>query len=224
MNKPVERPGAQVHDIRHYINGREVPGTSNRYGDVYNPALGEVGEPCGVREHRRGRAGSRRGAGRLPCVGRNAAAASRTGHVQVQGTDRARSRQAGAPDLQRARQGRLRCARRSDARPGGGRVRLRHSAPAQRRIQRAGRHRCRQLFDASAARRVRRHHAVQLPGHGPDVDVPGRHRLRQHLRAQTLRARSLGQRAISPGCSRKPVCPTACSTSCTATKWPSTRC
>src|ERR1700675_4199917 len=42
MNKPIERPGSQVKDICHYINGREVAGPSNRYGDVYNPALGEV--------------------------------------------------------------------------------------------------------------------------------------------------------------------------------------
>jgi len=42
MNKPVERPAAQVHDIRHYINGRETPGTSGRYGDVYNPAIGSI--------------------------------------------------------------------------------------------------------------------------------------------------------------------------------------
>ena len=42
MNKPVERPGSQVKDIHHYIGGREVPGSSGRYGDVYNPALGEA--------------------------------------------------------------------------------------------------------------------------------------------------------------------------------------
>ena len=42
MNKPVERPGAQVKEVHHYINGREVAGTSNRFGDVYNPALGDV--------------------------------------------------------------------------------------------------------------------------------------------------------------------------------------
>ena len=42
MNKPVERPGAQVKDIHHYVHGRDVAGTSGRYGDVYNPALGEV--------------------------------------------------------------------------------------------------------------------------------------------------------------------------------------
>src|SRR6202795_1901332 len=42
MNKPIERPGSQVKDICHYINGREVAGPSNRYGNVYNPALGEM--------------------------------------------------------------------------------------------------------------------------------------------------------------------------------------
>ncbi len=36
---------------------------------------------------------------------------------------------------------------------------------------------------------VRRDHAVQLPGDGADVDAPGGHRVRQHLRAQAQRAR-----------------------------------
>ena len=35
--------------------------------------------------------------------------------------------------------------------------------------------------------RRRRHHAVQLPGHGPDVDVRQRHRLRQHVRPEAVR-------------------------------------
>ena len=36
------------------------------------------------------------------------------------------------------------------------------------------------------------HHPVQLPGHGPDVDAPGRHRVREHVRAQAQRARPVG--------------------------------
>ena len=47
----------------------------------------------------------------------------------------------------------------------------RHPAPAQGRLQRAGLDRRRRLPDPPAARRRGRHHAVQLPGHGPDVDV-----------------------------------------------------
>jgi malonate-semialdehyde dehydrogenase (acetylating) / methylmalonate-semialdehyde dehydrogenase len=42
MNKPLEQPGLQVRDIRHWIVGKEVAGTSGRFGDVYNPALGAV--------------------------------------------------------------------------------------------------------------------------------------------------------------------------------------
>src|SRR5262245_64848735 len=42
MNKPLEQPGLQVKDIRHWIDGKEVSGTSGRFGDVYNPALGAV--------------------------------------------------------------------------------------------------------------------------------------------------------------------------------------
>ncbi|HTT39706.1 MAG TPA: CoA-acylating methylmalonate-semialdehyde dehydrogenase [Burkholderiales bacterium] len=41
MNKPVERSALRVQEIRHYIDGREVAGISGRYGDVYNPALGQ---------------------------------------------------------------------------------------------------------------------------------------------------------------------------------------
>ncbi|PWT73698.1 MAG: methylmalonate-semialdehyde dehydrogenase (CoA acylating) [Proteobacteria bacterium] len=42
MNKPIERPASQVQDIPHFIGGRETPGTSGRFGDVFNPALGAV--------------------------------------------------------------------------------------------------------------------------------------------------------------------------------------
>jgi acyl-CoA reductase-like NAD-dependent aldehyde dehydrogenase len=47
---------------------------------------------------------------------------------------------------------------------------------AEGRIHRRRRPGHRRLFDAPAARRRRRHHAVQLPGHDPDVDVWRRHR------------------------------------------------
>ena len=71
--------------------------------------------------------------------------------------------------------------------------------------------------------RVRRHHAVQLPGDGADVDVPDRARLRQRVHPEAVRARSDAERCAWPSCSRRPGCPTACSTSCTATRRRSTR-
>ncbi len=62
------------------------------------------------------------------------------------------------------------------------------------------------------------HHAVQLPGDGADVDVPGRHRLREHLRAEALRARSErrhgGLRPVQAG----RASPMASSTSSMATR------
>ena len=28
--------------LNHFVGGKQIPGTSGRFGDVYNPALGEV--------------------------------------------------------------------------------------------------------------------------------------------------------------------------------------
>ena len=32
----------KIREVQHWINGRMVAGTSGRFGDVYNPASGEV--------------------------------------------------------------------------------------------------------------------------------------------------------------------------------------
>ena len=82
----------------------------------------------------------------------------------------------------------------------------------------------RPLLLPPAARGLRRDHAVQLPGHGADVDVPGGDRDRQHVRAQAQRARPLGLAARGRAVGRGRACPTACSTWCTATRSRSTRC
>ena len=44
------------------------------------------------------------------------------------------------------------------------------------------------LVRPPAARRGRRHHPVQLPGHGADVDVSYCNRLRKHLHPEAVRA------------------------------------
>ena len=41
MNKPLN-PAVVIEELRHYIGGAEVAGSSGRHGDVYNPALGSV--------------------------------------------------------------------------------------------------------------------------------------------------------------------------------------
>ena len=50
----------------------------------------------------------------------------------------------------------------------------------------------RQLFRPPAAWRRRRHHAVQLPGYGANVDVSARDRMREHFHPEAVRARSVG--------------------------------
>jgi malonate-semialdehyde dehydrogenase (acetylating)/methylmalonate-semialdehyde dehydrogenase len=42
MNKPATKETVLPREISHFVNGKEVNGTSDRFGDVYNPALGEV--------------------------------------------------------------------------------------------------------------------------------------------------------------------------------------
>ncbi len=85
-----------------------------------------------------------------------------------------------------ARQGAVRRARRG--RPGTREPRVRHghSASAQGRFQRAGLGRRRRVPDPPAAGRGGRHHAVQLPGHGADVDVRQRDRVRQRVHPQAV--------------------------------------
>ena len=77
------------------------------------------------------------------------------------------------------------------------------AAAAQGRVLRPGLDRRRLVLVPPAARRLRRHHAVQLPGDGPDVDAPDGDRDRQHVRAQAVRARPVGvelhRRAVRRG-------------------------
>jgi malonate-semialdehyde dehydrogenase (acetylating)/methylmalonate-semialdehyde dehydrogenase len=42
MNKPATKETVLPREISHPVNGTEVNATSDRFGDVYNPALGEV--------------------------------------------------------------------------------------------------------------------------------------------------------------------------------------
>jgi len=42
MNKPATKETVLPREITHFVNGEQVSGSSGRYGDVYNPALGEV--------------------------------------------------------------------------------------------------------------------------------------------------------------------------------------
>ena len=95
-------------------------------------------------------------------------------------------RGAGRAHHARPRQDLPRRPRRGPARPRDGRVRVRPAGPPRRHEHPQRRHEGRRVHPPPAARRHRRDHAVQLPGDGPDVDLPDRARLRQHDHPQAV--------------------------------------
>ena len=209
--------------IEHWIAGTPTRARPTSTAPVFDPATGQqraevAARPADDVDDRR-----RRGQGGLRRVVADLAEPAHQGAVRLPRAGQRPRRGDRRADHRRARQGALRRARRGAARPRGRRVRLRHPEPAQGRLLRPGLHRRRHLLVPRAARRRRRHHAVQLPGHGADVDVPGRDRLRQHLRAQAQRAGPVGVDAAGRAVAARPGCPTASSTSCTATRSRSTR-
>ncbi len=132
---------------------------------------------------------SRRGQGRLPGLGGNAAGEARQLSVQVQGAAGRASRGDRPPHQRRARQDARRRVGRGRSRHRGGGFRLRYSAPAQGRFQPQRRPEHRHLQRPRAPGRRGRNHAVQFSRDGSVVDVPGGHRVRQHVRPQAFRAR-----------------------------------
>ena len=198
----------------HFIGGRPDPGTSARFGDVYDrrPAGGPARRPGERRRRRRGGRGGCRGVSRL---GGGTALAPRPRAQPVPRPGGAEPPGARRPHHLGTRQGGVRRRRRGAARQRSRGVRDGHSAAAEGGVHRGGRHRRRRLFAAPAARRGRRHHAVQFPGDGADVDVP------IALACGNTCARRARRTTTSvelAGSSRRPDCPMACSTSSTATE------
>ena len=208
--------------INHWIGGQAVAGTSGRTGPVWNPATGEQQAEVDFASVEEVDAAVGRRQGGLPGVAGDVAVAPQRGDVPLPRAGRRQPQGDRAAAHVRARQGARRRPGRGGPRPREHRVRLRHPPPAEGRLQRAGLDRRRRVLDPPAARRRRRHHAVQLPGHGADVDVRQRHRLRQHVRPEAVREGPVGVAVPGRAAASRPGCPTACSTSCRATRWPST--
>ena len=210
--------------IAHWVDGKVWEGAGERTAPVYDPATGAVAAT--VRLASDGRRGRRRrlGLGGRGRVAPRLAQPAHPGAVRLPRAGARAPRRAGRRPHRPARQGHGRRARRG--RPAASRSSSSPAASrsAEGRPQRAGVDRRRRALGPPAPRRRGRHHAVQLPGHGADVDVPRGHRLRERLRAQAVRARP---RRLAPA--RRPVgrrraCPTACSRWSRATRRPSTRC
>ena len=180
--------------VNHWIGGKTVEGASGTYGPVTDPATGAVTTQGRLRDRRRGRRGDRRREGRLRDLGHRLARQAVHDPLQVPRAARRPPRRDRRADHRRARQGALGRARRGRARPGDRRPGVRDHRPAEGRAVDRGGLPGRRRLDPPAARCRGRHHAVQLPGHGADVDVPAGHRVRQHLRAEAQREGPVGVR------------------------------
>ena len=180
-----------MHTIQNAIGGSKVTSSSRRIAPVYNPATGEqIAElPLSTTDEINSAvAAAKRAAvdwGTTPPLKR-IKHMFRFKELLDRNADeiaRAISKEHGKTHADAAGRARPRHRR--------GRFRLRHPASSEGRVQPQCRPRHRQLVRPPTARRRRRHHAVQLPGHGADVDVSGGDRLRQHLPAEAVRARPL---------------------------------
>ena len=212
-----------MRDIGHFIGGKAVKGRSGRFGDVFDPNTGEIQAKVALAARPRSRKPlpmPRRLSRPGPPPTRSAARAC-CSSFSISCRGRRRSRQAA---LLRARQDHPRRQGRHPARRRGGGVRLRHSASAQGRIHRRRRARHRFLLDAPAARRRRRHHAVQFPGHDPDVEICAGASPAATRSSSSPPSAIRACRCGSPNCWSRPDCRKACSMSSTATRRRSTRC
>ena len=214
-----------MRTVSHWIGGKPATGASTRTSPVWNPATGQQQAEVLLAGTADVDAAVQAAKAAFETWGQSSLSQRTKVLFAFRELVNARTARARRDHLRRARQGGLatrgaRCsaASRSSSSPAASRRCSRASTPT--RSPRAST----STRSASRSGVVRRHHAVQLPGHGADVDVPGRHRLRQHVRAQAERARPAAHRCWSPSCGPRPACPTASSTSCTATRWRSTRC
>ena len=174
-----------VSTLQHFIDGARVAGESNRFGDIYNPATGQV--QARVPFATAGEVDKAVQAAKAAFPGW-AATPPRSARGSCSATATSSKRIAtslpGSVRPSTARLSTTPAARSPGHRDR--RVRVRDPPAPQGRAQRERREPRRQLQHAPATGSVRRHHPVQFPGHGPDVDVSDRARMRQHLRAEAI--------------------------------------
>ena len=182
-----------MRTVQHWIDGKPWDGAAARTGDVFDPSTGAVQAQVALA-----------GPTEIDAAVQSAQPGVRWSGARSRSSRRVRILFAFREVLER-RKDELAAAISAEhgkvlsdalgevgARPGGRRVRVRDPAPAEGRVLGVGLDRHRRALDPPAARRRRRHHAVQLPGDGPDVDVPGRDRVRERVRAQAERPRPVG--------------------------------
>ena len=160
-----------VRTLKFFVNGSWEPASGPAASG--HQSRDRRGDRAGPLRHRR-RSGSRRSrrSCRVSEVARSARSRSRAGALSLQGAAGSASRRDRAHPHHRERQDSRRRARiGAPGHPDGG-GRLRHAEPDDGAVARKCLQGHRLPDHPAAARRLRRHLAVQFPGDGADVDVP----------------------------------------------------
>ncbi|GAA3101931.1 hypothetical protein GCM10020254_54390 [Streptomyces goshikiensis] len=173
--------------VNHWIGGKTVEGASGNYGPVTDPATGEVTTQVALASAAEVDAAVQVAKEAFQTWGQSSLAA-RTKVLFAYRALLDANRDAIA-ELITAEHGKVHSDALGEVARGTGDRRAglwdHHAAQGRAlhvRVEPRGR-----LLDPPAARRGRGHHPVQLPGDGPDVDVPAGRGLRKHLHPQAER-------------------------------------
>ncbi len=177
-----------MQELTHYINGEHVKGTSGRFADVFNPATGEVQAKVPLAN-----AAEMAKAVEIAAKAQPAWAAvnpQRRARVMMEFVGLLNRDMDKLAEALSREHGKTLPDAKGDVQRGLEVVEYCIGAPQLLKgefTDSAG-----PGIDMYSMRqalgRHRRHHALQLPRHDPDVDVRARHRLRQRLHPQTVRA------------------------------------
>ena len=213
-----------MREIGHFIGGKEVKGTSGRFGDVFNPNTGEVQAKVALAAKSEVEAAIANAEAAFP--GWAATNPQRRARVMFKFLELIQDEYDDLARLLSSEHGKTFPDAKGDIQRGLEVAEFACGIPhlLKGEYSRRRRSRHRPLFDAPAARRRRRHHAVQLPGHDPAVEMRAGDRLRQYFHPQAVGARSVGADAHRRTFPQSRPARRACSMSSMATRMPSTRC
>ncbi len=174
----------------HFIGGKHVAGKSGRTGEVFQPMDGTVRAHVALASKAEVRAAVENAAAAQPAWA--AVNPQRRARVLMKFLDLIAKNNDELADILAREHGKTIADAKGDIQRGVEVVEFALGVPhlMKGEYHRRRRPRHRPLFDAPAARRRRRHHAVQLPGDDPLVEARSGDRLRQRLHPEAVRARS----------------------------------
>ena len=191
MTQVLESPvgaSAELGRVSHWIDGQIVPSTSGHSAPVFNPATGQQTKTVDLASAEEVDAAVAAAKAAFPAW--RATSLSKRSDIMFRIRNAFHDNRDQMAALLTSEHGKVLSDAAGEVARGLENIEfaLRRAAADEGRVQRAGFDRRGRLPDPSAVGRRGRHHALQLPGHGADVDVRQRHRHWQHVRAQALRA------------------------------------